>query len=162
MRITLSNVELMSLLILLMILIKCTSFTLNDMNEVFDHSFLGQYISTKGVGKNNWNRVDISNDYKHAEGSPLEDVAVRRALRLSNNPTIRPNSKDVTFNVRTSSYVYVGNDVRVTIEMRNTGMKTVNIQTTLSGNVVMYNGVSLNTIPADQTEVKLGPYACKY
>ena len=87
---------------------------------------------------------------------------MRRALRLSNNPTIRPNSKDVKFTVRTSSYVYVGNDVKVTIEMRNTGMKSLDIQATLSGNVVMYNGVSLNAIPAEKTKLNLGPYACEY
>ena len=121
----------------------------------------GQRISTKGIGKNNWKRVDITEDYKYPEGTSLEDIAVRRALRLSNNPTIRPNSKDVTFTVRTSSYVYVGHDVRVTIEMRNTGLKTLKIQATLSGNVVMYNGVSLNKVPSETTEVQLGPYACK-
>ena len=105
--------------------------------------------------------MDISEDYKYPEGSTLEDVAVRRALRKSNNPTIRPNSKDITFMVRTSSYVYVGHDVRLTIEMRNTGMKTLQIQATVSGNVVMYNGVALSGIQAEKTEVRLGPYACK-
>ena len=121
----------------------------------------GQYISTKGIGRNNWDRVDITDDYKYPEGSSLEDIAVRRALRLSNNPDIRPNSKDVKFTVRTSNYVYVGHDVKVTIEMRNTGMKRLQIQATLSGSVVMYNGVSLDRISPEKAEVQLGPYACK-
>eukprot|EP00112_Aurelia_sp_Birch-Aquarium-sp1_P005516 Seg1628.2 transcript_id=Seg1628.2/GoldUCD/mRNA.D3Y31 product="Protein-glutamine gamma-glutamyltransferase K" protein_id=Seg1628.2/GoldUCD/D3Y31 len=124
-----------------------------------DRKLIGQHISTKAIGRNNWERVDISDDYKYPEGSTLEDVAVRRALRKSNNPAIRPNSKDITFTMRTSSYVYVGHDVRLTIEMRNTGMKTLQIQATVSGNVVMYNGVALSGIPAEKTEVRLGPYA---
>ena len=81
---------------------------------------------------------------------------------MSKNPDIRPSSKDVKFTVRTSSYVYVGDDVRVTIEMRNTGLKTLHVQATLSGNVVMYSGVSLSRIPSEKTEVQLGPYACTY
>ena len=105
--------------------------------------------------------MDITEDYKFAEGSILEEIAVRRALRISNNPDIRPYNNDVQFTVRTSSYVYIGRDVRVTIEMRNTGKKMLQIQATLSGNIVMYNGVSLNRISPEKKEVQLGPYACK-
>ena len=135
---------------------------MNLQHEIEKNCFVsGQFISTKGVGKYNWNRVDITDDYKYAEGTSLEDIAVRRALRMSNNPTIRPNSKDVLFTLRLSSYVYVGHDVSMTIEMRNTGMKNLKIQATVSGNVVMYNGVSLNSLKTQKTDVQLGPYACE-
>ena len=92
----------------------------------------------------------------------LEDIAVRRALRKSNNPTIRPTSEEITFKVHTSSTVNVGADVRLTIEMRNTDLKKLTVQAMVSGTVVMYNGVALSKLPSQQAEVSLGPYASEY
>eukprot|EP00794_Sanderia_malayensis_P015757 gene15757-17346_t len=124
-----------------------------------DKRQVGQKLSTKEPGHNRWQRVDITEDYKYPEGTMLEDITVRRALRKSNNPLIRPTSKDITFKVQTSSFLFVGDDLHVVIEMHNTDRRTFTVQATVSGNVVMYNGVALNKLSPQLTQVRLGPYA---
>ena len=122
----------------------------------------GRNISSKAVGKDNWDRIDISSDYKPTEGSVLEDISVKRALRLSSNPTIRPYPNDIRFQINMKNDVQVGSDIIMTLNMRNSSTKNLKVIAMIGGHVVMYNGMSVEQVKNIEAQVEIRPFSCKF
>ena len=114
---------------------------------------LGQKISTKGIGHDNFNRVDITDDYKYPEGSALELITVKRAMRLSHNKIIKDMPQDLKFELSSDPHVPVGKDIALRLNIRNSGTKNLPVRIMIGGNIVMYNGMALDKIPLKRWDI---------
>ncbi|XP_057290288.1 coagulation factor XIII A chain-like [Hydractinia symbiolongicarpus] len=120
-----------------------------------DRKLIGQNISTKAIGPNTFNRVDISEEYKYPEGSALELATVKRALHLSNNKIIKDTSNDLDFSLTTEPHVSVGSDIKLRLSIRNTAARDLSTKVMIGGHIVMYNGMSLDKIAVKKSDVKV-------
>ncbi|XP_048578578.1 protein-glutamine gamma-glutamyltransferase 4 isoform X2 [Nematostella vectensis] len=108
---------------------------INVQKEVF-----GTNISTKAVGSNE--REDITELYKHKEGSPEERKAVERALRARGQhdyPSI-VKPKDVTFSYEVQSDVVIGSDFYVIVKANNKGSEKRSVDISITVKSAMYTG----------------------
>ncbi|XP_078689175.1 protein-glutamine gamma-glutamyltransferase K-like [Branchiostoma floridae x Branchiostoma belcheri] len=123
-----------------------------------DKSAVGNNISTKKVGSNE--REDITGNYKHPEGSDQERVAVREAARYGSNPGVYEDvvkKADVEFYVSTLAEIKMGEDIGITLYMKNTSTEPRHVTVSLTANASYYTGVPAAQIGELEKEVDLEP-----
>ncbi|XP_066508875.1 protein-glutamine gamma-glutamyltransferase K-like [Hoplias malabaricus] len=119
---------------------------------------VGRCISTKAVGSDE--RIDITNLYKHPEGSEEERIAVETACRYGTKPNVysSPAVEDVSVEVNLDGDgPCMGEDAVLKILMKNKSDQTR--RTTLHSQVAVmyYTGVLKNTVKSDEIPVELQP-----
>uniref|UniRef100_A0A3B4B6V7 Protein-glutamine gamma-glutamyltransferase K n=1 Tax=Periophthalmus magnuspinnatus TaxID=409849 RepID=A0A3B4B6V7_9GOBI len=119
---------------------------------------VGHFISTKAVGSDE--RADITNLYKHQEGSEEERIAVETASRYGSKPDVYsvPSAEDVTVEVKMDGEgPRMGADAQLSIVVKNQSSEPR--QTTLHSQVAVmyYTGVLKGTIKKEQMSVELQP-----
>ncbi|XP_066289247.1 protein-glutamine gamma-glutamyltransferase K-like [Branchiostoma lanceolatum] len=103
---------------------------------------VGFKISTKPVGSG-W-REDVTENYKHPEGSDQERVAVRAAVEHGSTPWTYDEiitHEDVEFSISADEEVYIGQDIHVTLTITNTSLESRHVTAHLTANATYYTGV---------------------
>uniref|UniRef100_A0A8C7FXF9 Protein-glutamine gamma-glutamyltransferase K n=1 Tax=Oncorhynchus kisutch TaxID=8019 RepID=A0A8C7FXF9_ONCKI len=119
---------------------------------------VGHCISTKAVGSDE--RNDITDLYKHPEGTVEERIAVETASRYGSKPDAysSPIAQDVSIEVTMDGEgPRMGGDAELTIVMRNASSlpRTINLHSQVA--VMYYTGVVKATVKKDQIPVELLP-----
>uniref|UniRef100_A0A8C8GUM4 Protein-glutamine gamma-glutamyltransferase K n=1 Tax=Oncorhynchus tshawytscha TaxID=74940 RepID=A0A8C8GUM4_ONCTS len=119
---------------------------------------VGHCISTKAVGSDE--RNDITDLYKHPEGTEEERIAVETASRYGSKPDAysSPIAQDVSIEVTMDGEgPHMGGDAELTIVMRNASSlpRTINLHSQVA--VMYYTGVVKATVKKDQIPVELLP-----
>ncbi|XP_061594006.1 protein-glutamine gamma-glutamyltransferase K-like [Cololabis saira] len=119
---------------------------------------VGHSISTKAVGSDE--RMDITNLYKHPEGSEQERIAVETACSFGSKTEAyaSPTAEDVTIEViMEGEGPKMGGDAELTIKLLNSSseQRTVSLHSQLS--VMYYTGVHKATVKKDKAEVEMLP-----
>ncbi|KAG2463203.1 TGM1 glutamyltransferase, partial [Polypterus senegalus] len=125
-------------------------------NKVYiEKKAVGRFISTKAVGSDE--REDITEVYKHPEGSDEERIAVETACRYGTKPNVYdgPEAEDILVEVNTEESVQMGSDACMKILLKNSSSTSRTIR--LQGHVAVmyYTGVLKGTIKKEKTEVVL-------
>ncbi|KAM4741224.1 protein-glutamine gamma-glutamyltransferase E-like [Anableps anableps] len=117
-----------------------------------DTKTVGQHISTKAVGCNK--RMDITNTYKHTEGSELERSIFRYALARLENKSRVPlmgsmdinNTRDINaipqliIKFEEESTLVNGQDVNLKLVLRSDGSTAMMLLININVQAMMYNG----------------------
>ncbi|XP_022603850.1 protein-glutamine gamma-glutamyltransferase K-like [Seriola dumerili] len=119
---------------------------------------VGHNISTKAVGSDE--RADITNMYKHQEGSEEERIAVETASRYGSKPDVysEPMAEDVSVEVKMDGEgPRMGADAKLSILVKN--LSSQPRRTTLHSQVAVmyYTGVLKGTIKKEEMPVELLP-----
>ncbi|XP_014903761.1 protein-glutamine gamma-glutamyltransferase E-like [Poecilia latipinna] len=128
--------------------------------EMFsDTKSVGQHISTKAVGSNE--RVDITNTYKHTEGSAMERAVFRYALsKLDINntkPTDGNAAPQLIIKFEEESTPVNGQDVKMKLVLRNEGSSARTLSIGVSVQAMTYTGRLKENIKNEVIEKELLP-----
>ncbi|XP_077984895.1 protein-glutamine gamma-glutamyltransferase K-like [Glandiceps talaboti] len=122
-----------------------------------DPSHVGRRVSTKAVGI--WSRDDITDEYKFAEGSDRERIAVMTASKhvKSAKNVYKDIKKDVRFEVDLPDELMVGNDVELEVKMTNDHMTDAReVFVSVTCNSVRYTGVKVHQVLVKKESVTVG------
>ncbi|XP_028301146.1 protein-glutamine gamma-glutamyltransferase K-like [Gouania willdenowi] len=128
-------------------------------SQIYDEkNIVGHFISTKAVGSDD--RNDITNLYKHPEGSEQERIAVETACSYGTKAKAysAPTAQDVSVHVTMEDDgPRMGDDAELTITLQNSSSenRTVNLHSQVS--VMYYTGVHKATVKKDTTDIDLLP-----
>ncbi|XP_066288397.1 protein-glutamine gamma-glutamyltransferase K-like [Branchiostoma lanceolatum] len=123
-----------------------------------DKGAVGHSISTKKAGCNE--REDITKNYKHPEGSDQERVAVREAARYGSYPDAYDDvikKKDVEFYVNSHAKIKMGEDVLITLYMKNNSKESRKVTAHLTANASYYTGTPAGKIGELEKDVTIKP-----
>ncbi|XP_007577616.1 protein-glutamine gamma-glutamyltransferase E [Poecilia formosa] len=128
--------------------------------EMFsDTKSVGQHISTKAVGSNE--RVDITNTYKHTEGSAMERAVFRYALsKLDINntkPTDGNAAPQLIIKFEEESTPVNGQDVKMKLVLRSEGSSARTLSIAVSVQAMTYTGRLKENIKNEVIEKELLP-----
>ncbi|CAH1269454.1 TGM1 [Branchiostoma lanceolatum] len=121
-------------------------------------SAVGWNISTKKVGCNE--REDITENYKHPEGSDQERVAVREAARYGSYPDAYEDvikKEDVEFYVNSHAKYKMGEEVHITLYMKNNSKESRHVTAHLTANASYYTGTPAGKIGELEQDVTVEP-----
>ncbi|XP_053309882.1 protein-glutamine gamma-glutamyltransferase E-like [Spea bombifrons] len=145
-----------------------------------DTRSIGQFTSTKAVGA--FTRVDVTNDYKYAEGTAKEREVFQKAR--SNLPSVgfrvmsrragggaggagafsaaertdEPAPKpDFTGTFKLSGQPQVGENVVVPLALKNTAADTKSIKVNITATAIVYTRAPVKEILSEEKSVSLGP-----
>ncbi|XP_066288396.1 protein-glutamine gamma-glutamyltransferase K-like [Branchiostoma lanceolatum] len=121
-------------------------------------SAVGWNISTKKVGCNE--REDITENYKHPEGTDQERVAVREAARYGSYPEAYEDvikKEDVEFYVNSHAKIKIGEDVLITLYMKNNSKESRHVTSHLTANASYYTGTPAGKIGELEKDVTVEP-----
>uniref|UniRef100_A0A4W4H4M3 Protein-glutamine gamma-glutamyltransferase K n=1 Tax=Electrophorus electricus TaxID=8005 RepID=A0A4W4H4M3_ELEEL len=119
---------------------------------------VGHCISTKAVGSNE--RVDITDLYKHPEGSEEERIAVETACRYGTKPYVygSPTAEDVNLEVKLEGEgPRMGSDARLEICVKNQSAEPRSAILHSKVAVIYYTGVLKDTVKSERFPVELMP-----
>ncbi|XP_031778774.1 annulin isoform X3 [Nasonia vitripennis] len=107
------------------------------------HGRVGQYISTKAVGR--WEREDITHSYKYPEKSSEERAAMLKALRQSESLFSRyylnEEFNDIVFNFELRDDIVIGQPFSVVLTVKNHSyVDTYQVSVILRVETVTYTG----------------------
>ncbi|XP_043088098.1 protein-glutamine gamma-glutamyltransferase 2 isoform X2 [Puntigrus tetrazona] len=121
-----------------------------------DTKTVGQNISTKAVGSDS--RQDITDQYKHPEGSAKEravyDEAVKRVTGLKESETPRPS---VQMKLSLDGAPLNGADIRLTLLVKSDSSKAQDLTLKMSAQVMRYTGNPAASIWSYSTDLQLLP-----
>ena len=100
---------------------------------------------------------DLTLDYKYPEGSMLERVAARRAMKIAKSDALVVAPQDVSFSVEAEESILRGEDVEVVLTMKNTSDKPLSTNIAVTSQVVRYTGVALKKLPKRREKKELQP-----
>uniref|UniRef100_A0A8C2WCP5 Protein-glutamine gamma-glutamyltransferase K n=1 Tax=Cyclopterus lumpus TaxID=8103 RepID=A0A8C2WCP5_CYCLU len=123
-----------------------------------EKKLVGHAISTKAVGTDE--RNDITDLYKHPEGSEQERIAVETASRYGSKAEAysSPTAEDVSVEVTMDGEgPKMGSDAGLTITLRNSSSERRQLVLHSQAAVMYYTGVHKATVRKDETEVDLQP-----
>ena len=100
---------------------------------------------------------DLTLDYKYPEGSMLERVAARRAMKIAKSDALVKAPQDVSFSIEAAESVIRGKDVEVVLTMRNTSDKPLSANIAVTSQIVRYTGVALKKLPKRREKKDLQP-----
>ncbi|XP_056406362.1 protein-glutamine gamma-glutamyltransferase E-like [Hyla sarda] len=131
---------------------------------------VGRLTSTKAI--NSDARVDVTSNYKYAEGSTKEREIFQKArMKLASTafgmrrgavafsaaetePAVKPNfTGSFTF----SSDIQVGQDVTFSLNLKNTSADDVTLQVRLTASAIVYTNATVMDILTNAQPVRLGP-----
>ncbi|KAM6953864.1 coagulation factor XIII A chain-like [Aplochiton taeniatus] len=101
-----------------------------------DTTYIGALIYTKAVGSDS--PVNVTNNYKYAEGSSQDHASVARAKTFARN---RSDFQDVVMATLTLEPVELGKDFEVTVDFVNNSPEVSTIRALLVGSMLYYTGV---------------------
>ncbi|KAH3768656.1 hemocyte protein-glutamine gamma-glutamyltransferase-like [Dreissena polymorpha] len=112
---------------------------------------VGMFISTKrALGRASWremlhgdpDREDVTNQYKFEEGSEEERAAIRQASKFSKRTDVyETTAEDVKLSVVSDPDTFMGNDIKLTVTLENTGQERRTCNGTLVLGSMYYTGV---------------------
>ncbi|XP_057577319.1 protein-glutamine gamma-glutamyltransferase K [Hippopotamus amphibius kiboko] len=120
---------------------------------------IGSLIVTKAIGSNT--REDITNTYKHPEGSEAERKAVETAAAHGSKPNVyatRDSAEDVALQVEAQDAV-MGQDLMISVVLTNRGGSSRTVKLHLYLSVTFYTGVTGSVFKESKEEVVLAPGA---
>ncbi|XP_077103681.1 protein-glutamine gamma-glutamyltransferase 2 isoform X2 [Siphateles boraxobius] len=121
-----------------------------------DTKTIGQNISTKAVGSNS--RRDITDQYKHPEGSVKEravfDEAVKRVTGLKPSETPRPT---LQMSISLDAPPLNGTDIKLKLVLRSDNKKAQDLVLKMSAQVMRYTGTPAANVWSDSTDIQLQP-----
>ncbi|KAK9534403.1 hypothetical protein VZT92_008252 [Zoarces viviparus] len=123
-----------------------------------EKKLMGRFISTKAVGTDE--RNDITDLYKHTEGSVQERIAVETACSYGSKAEAYscPAAKDVSLEVTMDGEgPEIGSDAELTITLRNDSSEQRMLILHGQVDVIYYTGVHKATVRKDRTELDLQP-----
>ncbi|XP_014666133.1 PREDICTED: coagulation factor XIII A chain-like [Priapulus caudatus] len=123
---------------------------------------IGQNISTKAVGSDE--RLDLTHNYKHTEGTEEERLSVFHANKFSSrrdqNIYDKKMEDDVKFKVVSGDdAVGVGEDVAVTLQMTNTSDGARTVAVAMCAKMAFYTGITVQDVKSEKFAVSLEPKA---
>lgn len=74
-------------------------------------------------------------------------------MHLSNNKIVSDTPSDLKFSLKTDHHIQVGNDITLNVHIKNTATSNRNVKIMIGGNVLTYNGVSLDNLPMRKADV---------
>ncbi|XP_053117285.1 protein-glutamine gamma-glutamyltransferase K [Hemicordylus capensis] len=116
---------------------------------------IGHLISTKAVGSHK--RDDITDIYKHPEGSEAERKAVETAAKHGTKAHIYTNKdwgEDISVTVDTED-AYTGQDISLRINLKNRSNVPRNVSLNLFVAVMYYTGVTGSNFKQEQRQVQV-------
>ncbi|XP_078687723.1 protein-glutamine gamma-glutamyltransferase K-like isoform X2 [Branchiostoma floridae x Branchiostoma belcheri] len=119
---------------------------------------IGAKMSTKAVGSNA--REDLTENYKYAEGSDQERVAVRTAVSHGLKPNTYDDvieNEDVEFDIHADDEVFIGENIHVTLTMKNTSSEPRHVTAHLTARAMYYTGVPAHDIGDLDKDVTIPP-----
>ncbi|XP_075033773.1 protein-glutamine gamma-glutamyltransferase E-like [Mixophyes fleayi] len=145
-----------------------------DGSKVKIHSnthSVGKLTSTKAVGSRA--RADVTNNYKYAEGTPKErEIFMKAQKKLQESSTwtaardtvslaaadAEPAPKpDFYATFKQSSDTLVGQDVTLTLTVKNTSANNMSLRVKMIATAIVYTNASVNEILTQDLSVALGP-----
>ena len=128
------------------------------------YSFLGHHISTSSFG---WSSIfskahDVTLDYKYPEGSTLERIAARRAMKIAKSEAIVNAPNDVSFSIDAPESVVSGQSVEVLLKMKSKSDKPLSANITLTSQIVRYTGVALKRLERRRAKEEIKPKKGNY
>ncbi|XP_074555310.1 protein-glutamine gamma-glutamyltransferase 2-like [Halichoeres trimaculatus] len=125
-----------------------------------DTSTVGQNISTKAVGSDR--RNDITDNYKHKEGSTRERAAFRRALNRVNSgedPEVisRDEVLKLEMKFEEETQMVNGQDIKLKLKVVNKSRASKTMSIRVTAQAMMYNGRLAKNIQSTVQEKKLLP-----
>ncbi|KAM6938006.1 protein-glutamine gamma-glutamyltransferase K-like [Lycodopsis pacificus] len=123
-----------------------------------EKKLVGRFISTKAVGTDE--RIDITDLYKHTEGSVQERIAVETACSYGSKAEAYscPAAKDVSVEVTMDGEgPEMGSDAELTITLRNDNSEQRMLILHGQVDVIYYTGVHKATVRKDKMELDLQP-----
>ncbi|KAK9514593.1 hypothetical protein VZT92_026623 [Zoarces viviparus] len=123
-----------------------------------EKKLMGRFISTKAVGTDE--RNDITDLYKHPEGSVQERIAVETACSYGSKAEAysSPTAEDVSVEVTMDGEgPKIGSDAELTITLRNDSSEQRKLLLHSQVDVIYYTGVHKATIRKDKMELDLQP-----
>lgn len=123
---------------------------------------IGHFISTKAVGE--WEREDITSNYKFAEKTEEERTTMLKALKQTNSVFSRyylnEEFNEVGFDFHLLDDIVIGQDFNVTLEIKNRSTENTHIVSgSLNVDSVLYTGKHKEPIKQHQFETELKPDA---
>ncbi|XP_032660583.1 protein-glutamine gamma-glutamyltransferase K [Chelonoidis abingdonii] len=118
---------------------------------------IGHLISTKAVGSHE--RHDVTDIYKHPEGSEAERQAVETAARHGTKAHIYKNKEwgeDVSLSVETSEAI-TGQDVSIQVALSNRGSSSRSVSLSLHLAPMFYTGVTGSIFKQESRQVEIPP-----
>uniref|UniRef100_A0A8C8S1P3 Protein-glutamine gamma-glutamyltransferase K n=1 Tax=Pelusios castaneus TaxID=367368 RepID=A0A8C8S1P3_9SAUR len=118
---------------------------------------IGHLISTKAVGSHE--RHDVTDLYKHPEGSDKERQAVETAARHGTKAHIYKNKEwgeDVALSVETSEAI-TGQDVSIQVALSNRSSSSRSVALSLHLAPMFYTGVTGSTFKQENRQVEIPP-----
>ncbi|XP_066288384.1 protein-glutamine gamma-glutamyltransferase K-like isoform X3 [Branchiostoma lanceolatum] len=119
---------------------------------------IGAKMSTKAVGSHA--REDLTENYKYPEGSDQERVAVRTAVSHGLKPNTYDDvieNEDVEFDVHADDEIYIGENIHVTLSMKNTSAEPRRVTAHLTARAMYYTGVPAHDIGEMEKDVTIPP-----
>ncbi|XP_015676816.1 protein-glutamine gamma-glutamyltransferase K [Protobothrops mucrosquamatus] len=116
---------------------------------------IGHLISTKAVGSHQ--RQDITNIYKHPEGTEAERKAVETAAKHGTKAHIYTNKEwgeDISVTVDTQE-AYTGQDISLRVILKNRSSMPRNVSLNLFVAVMYYTGVTGSNFKQEQRQVQI-------
>ncbi|XP_042909148.1 annulin [Parasteatoda tepidariorum] len=120
---------------------------------------IGQYISTKAVGR--YEREDITDEYKYKESSKEEREVMLRALRQCGNVFSRyylnDEFEDVQFDFQLLDDIVIGSPFNVKLTVKNKGVenKTYTVKGALAVHTTFYTGQLKESVKREKFKVKV-------
>jgi len=124
--------------------------------ECDDHS-IGRCISTKQVGS--WGRHDITQQYKHAEGSVEERLSFENARKFVKLTHTTKTKRENNLKLETSipDSVNYGKDIRFNVKVTNLSEKTERVHISCVTKSTQYNGSALGKLTDVDEYIEVGP-----
>ncbi|CAH2302354.1 -glutamine gamma-glutamyltransferase E-like [Pelobates cultripes] len=143
---------------------------------------IGRFISTKAIGA--FRRVDVTNDYKYSEGTAKEREIFEKAQRKLSGPALRVASRsaasgrmaafasnaavsermeapapkpDYVGSFSLKEQTQVGEDLAVTITLKNTGPQPKVIKVDITATAIIYTRAPVKEIQREEQSLSLQP-----
>ncbi|XP_054849611.1 protein-glutamine gamma-glutamyltransferase E-like isoform X1 [Eublepharis macularius] len=124
---------------------------------------VGQFISTKAVGSHT--RMDITNNYKYAEGSDKERAVFEKARSTLNLNTMRATAvkmvrtpkPHVSGKFKVQRTPEVGKDVHLALKLTNLASEPKTLEAHMTAWTIVYMGKPIHEVWKNEQSVTLGP-----
>ncbi|XP_073462415.1 protein-glutamine gamma-glutamyltransferase E-like isoform X2 [Aquarana catesbeiana] len=126
---------------------------------------VGKLTSTKAVGT--FDRKDVTNNYKHPEGSDKERETFEKARRIIEPPMFAMSMRESAVaapvkplfsgSFKKAAETQVGEDLKLTLILKNTVTDPQKIEIKMTATAIIYNSKPVKDFLTDSHSVSLGP-----
>ncbi|KAK3873095.1 hypothetical protein Pcinc_021851 [Petrolisthes cinctipes] len=122
---------------------------------------IGQFVSTKAVGKNA--REDVTHLYKYTEASSEERNVMKNALRLCENNFARyylnQHFEDVEFDFKLNDDIIIGQPFSSSVVAHNKSEKEYDVEVVLRADTMFYTGRTKTMVKRHRQHLNLKPFS---